>query len=54
VTFTISLCDTFMQKVRVETSYRNKIVCAEKYKAGEKVSIVVNWEVERVGSKAKS
>ena len=43
VTFTISLCNTFMQKVIVETSHRNKsklLVCAEKHKAGEKVSIV--------------
>ena len=54
--FTISLCNTFMQKVRVETSYRNKsncYVCAEKHKAGEKVSIVTNWKVERVGSRAE-
>jgi len=29
------------------------LVCAEKHKAGEKVSIVTNWEVERVGSKAE-
>ena len=45
-----------MQKVRVETSHRNKtklLVCAEKHKAGEKVSIVTNWEVERVGSRAE-
>ena len=25
----------------------------EKHKAGEKVSIVTNWEVERVGSRAQ-
>ena len=29
------------------------LVCAEKHKAGEKVSIVTNWEVERVGSRAE-
>src|SRR6218665_614433 len=54
--FTISMCNTFMQKVRVETSHRGKsklLVCAEKHKAGEKVSIVTNWEVERVGSRAE-
>jgi len=28
------------------------LVCAEKHKAGKKVSIVTNWEVERVGSRA--
>jgi len=52
----VSLCNTFMQKVRVETSLRNKsklLVCAEKHKAEEKVSIVTNWEVERVGTRAE-
>ena len=29
------------------------LVCAEKHKAGEKVSIVTNWEVERVGSRTE-
>ena len=29
------------------------LVCAVKHKAGEKVSIVTNWELERVGSKAE-
>jgi len=29
------------------------LVCAEEHKAGEKVSIVTNWEIERVGSRAK-
>ena len=28
-------------------------MCRETYKAGEKVSIVTNWEVERVGSRAE-
>src|SRR6218665_31624 len=54
--FTKSLCNTFMQKVRVETSHRNKsklLVCAEKHKAGEKVSIVTNWKVKRVGSRTE-
>jgi len=29
------------------------LVCAEEHKAGKKVSIVTNWEIERVGSRAK-
>jgi len=29
------------------------LVCAEKHKAGEKVSIVTNWELKRVWSRAK-
>ena len=29
------------------------LVCTKKLKAGEKVSIVTNWEVERVRSRAK-
>ena len=30
-----------------------KLVWAEKHKAGEKVSVVTNWEVERVGLRAQ-
>ena len=29
------------------------LVCAEKHKAGENVSIVTNWEVERVESRTE-
>lgn len=29
------------------------LLCAEEHKLGEKVSIVSNWEVKRVGSRAK-
>jgi len=29
------------------------LVCDEKHKAGQRVSSVTNWEVERVGSRAE-
>ena len=34
-----------------EEKDRLLLVCAEKHKAGEKVSIITNWEVERVVSR---
>ena len=36
-----------------EEKDRLLLVCAEVYKAGEKVFIVTDWEVERVGSRAE-
>src|SRR6218665_3255451 len=51
--FTISLCNIFIQKVRVETSHRNKsklLVCAEKHKAREKDQFTKFLDLPRCAS----